>query len=219
MINLVVFRNHGCKGQEILKSTQFGRALREVDTQLMLSRVEKANKTLQDRLIKEMRLRNISTMEAANIYAEEFNKRFGRKPISREDKHRPLSTHMELDKIFCYKTDRTVSKNLTFQHNRQLFLLEDTQQTRMLRRKRIELSEYPDGSIKIFYQKNELKYRILYDRVTPESTNQVYQGQIVLENKYLSEVLEYANNRKKELPKIKKSTHAPSRMHLKYMTA
>lgn len=227
---LSVFRNHGCKGQEILQSTQFGRALREVDIQLICAnssqakgRVERANKTLQDRLIKEMRLRNISTVEAANIYVAEFikdfNKRFEKKPISREDKHRPLATHMELDKIFCYKTDRTVSKNLTFQHNKQLFLLEDIQQTRILRRKRVELCEYPDGSIKIFYQENELKYKVLYDRVEPEATNQVAQGQIVLENKYLSDVLEYANNRKKELPKIKRSSHAPSRTHLKYMTA
>ena len=227
---LSVFRNHGCKGQEILKSTQFGRALREVDIQLICAnssqakgRVERANKTLQDRLIKEMRLRNISTVEAANIYAEEFikdfNKRFGKVPISKEDKHRPLATHMVLDKIFCYKTERTVSKNLTFQHNRQLFLLEDNQQTRMLRRKKVELCEYPDGSIKIFYQENELKHRILYDRVEPEAANNVAQGQVVLDNKYLSEVLEYAKKRKEELPKIKRSDNAPRRTHLKYMTA
>lgn len=178
---------------------------------------------MQDRLIKEMRLRNISTVEAANIYAEEFikdfNKRFGKIPISKEDKHRPLAIHMVLDKIFCYKTERTVSKNLTFQHNRQLFLLEDNQQTRILRRKKVELCEYPDGAIKIFYQENELKHRILYDRVEPEALNQVAQGQVVLENKYLSEVLEYAKKRQKELPEIKRSSNEPRRTHLKYMTA
>lgn len=227
---LSVFRNHGCKDQEVLQSTQYGRALREVDIQLICAnscqakgRVERANKTLQDRLIKEMRLRNISTVEEANIYAEDFmkdhNKRFGKVPISSEDKHRPLPDYMMLDKIFCYKTNRTISKNLTFQHNRQLFLLEDTLQTRVLRRKQVELYEYPSGEIKILYKENELKHSILYDRVEPEAINQLGQGQIVLDNKYLSEVLEYAKERQQELPKIKRSKNAPRRTHLKYMTA
>ena len=227
---LSVFRNHGCEGHEILKSTQFGRALREADIQLICAnscqakgRVERANKTLQDRLIKEMRLRSISTVEEANIFAEEFrigyNKKFGKIPVSTEDKHRPLATHMVLDKIFCYKTQRTVSKNLTFQHNRQLFLLEDNIQTRMLRRKRVELCEYPDGEIKIFYKEQELKHKMLYDRVNPEANAPLAQGTVVTSNKYLSEVLEYAKKRKEELPKMKRSDCAPRKTHLKYMTA
>jgi hypothetical protein len=79
--------------------------------------------------------------------------------------HRSLPPNIILDEILCYKTLRTVSQNLTFQHNRQLFLLEDTIETRELRRKQITLCEYPEGHIKVFYQTRELKCRMIYDRV------------------------------------------------------
>jgi len=68
---------------------------------------------------------------------------------------------MVLDNILCFKTMRTVSYNLTFQHNRQLFLLEDSVQTRELRRKQVLLCEYPEGHIKIFDQDLEwMRYKI-----------------------------------------------------------
>ncbi len=58
-------------------------------------RVERANQTLQDRLVKEMRLRGISSLEAGNAYLPEFivgfNRRFGVQPISQHDAHRPLT--------------------------------------------------------------------------------------------------------------------------------
>jgi hypothetical protein len=220
---LGVFRNNGYKEAKIVKSTQFGRALQELDIQLICAntcqakgRVERANKTLQDRLVKELRLRNISTVQEANLYLEEFiqdyNNRFAKPPISNENMHRPLSKHMVLDNILCFKTMRTVSYNLTFQHNRQLFLLEDSVQTRELRRKQVLLCEYPEGHIKIFYQDLELKYSMLYDRV-----EQRPQGEIVTDNKYLSEVLEYAKKRAEEMPQIKRSKSAPRRTHLKYI--
>ena len=78
---LSVFRNANQKAAEEGDSTQFGRALRELDIQLICAnssqakgRVERANKTLQDRLVKELRLRNISTIKEANIYLKEFIK-------------------------------------------------------------------------------------------------------------------------------------------------
>ena len=220
---LSVFRNNGYKEENIIKSTQFGRALQELDIQLICAnscqakgRVERANKTLQDRLLKELRLRNISTVQEANLYLKEFmqeyNNKFGKVPISNEDKHRPMSPHMNLDNILCFKTSRTVSINLTFQHNRQMFLLEDTMQTRSLRRKQVLLCEYPEGDIRVFYQSKELNYRMVYDKV-----DQVPQGTIVTDNKYLTEILEYAKRRKQELPQIKRSRSAPARTHLKYI--
>jgi len=93
---------------------------------------------------------------------------------------------------------------------------EDNVQTRSLRRKQIELCEYPDGQIKVFYQDKELKYRMLYDRVKPEDA--LTQGQVVTENKFLGDVLEYAKKRAQELPKINRSTTEPRRKHLKYMS-
>jgi len=79
--------------------TQFGRAMQDLDIQIICAntpqakgRVERANQTLQDRLVKEMRLRGISSREAGNAYLPEFiadfNQRFGVQPISQHDAHR-----------------------------------------------------------------------------------------------------------------------------------
>ena len=220
---LSVFRNNGYKEANAIKSTQFGRALTELDIQLICAntcqakgRVERANKTLQDRLVKELRLRNISTVQDANIYLEEFtqdyNNRFAKAPISNEDKHRQLAEHMNQDNILSFKTMRTVSLNLTFQHDRQLYMLEDNIVTRQLRRKQVLLCEYPEGNVKVFYNNKELEYTLLYDRAQPAA-----QGTIVTDNKFLTDILEYARKRAEELPEIKRSRSAPRKNHLKYL--
>jgi hypothetical protein len=116
------------------------------------------------------------------------------------------------NEILCFKTLRTVSINLTFQHNRQLFMLEDTIQTRELRRKQITLYEYPEGGIKVFYHDKELQYRILYDRV-----KELAQGEIVTDNKYLADILEYAQSRQQLLPAKKRSSCSPTRTHLEHI--
>ena len=218
-----VFRNVNKKAAEEGESTQFGRALRELEIQLICAnssqakgRVERANKTLQDRLVKELRLRNISTVKEANIYLKEFikihNDKFSKAALLQENMHRSLSPNMVLDEVLCYKTLRTVSQNLTFQHNRQLFLLEDTIETRELRRKQVTLCEYPEGHIKVFYQGKELKYGMIYDRA-----EQLPQGEVVTDNKYLADILEYAKMRQQQLPPKKRSSSAPRRTHLKYI--
>ena len=82
--------------------TQFGRAMTELDIEIICAnspqakgRVERANQTLQDRLVKELRLQRISTAERANAFAPEFmadfNRRFSLPPANPEDAHRPLT--------------------------------------------------------------------------------------------------------------------------------
>ena len=104
--------------------TQFGRAMKELDIEIICAntpqakgRVERANKTLQDRLVKEMRLRGISSMEQANQFAPEFiadfNRRFAVTPRSVHDAHRPLSSQENLNVIFSWQEPRIISKNLT----------------------------------------------------------------------------------------------------------
>jgi len=104
-----VFRTtHGSEKDRSSGLTQFGRALYElnidiicVNTPQARGRVERANRTLQDRLVKELQLRAIDTIEAANVYAPEyiadFNTRFGKEPRNPKDKHRPLAAHENID--------------------------------------------------------------------------------------------------------------------------
>jgi hypothetical protein len=104
--------------------TQFGRALHELNIDIICAnapqakgRVERANGTLQDRLVKEMRLSGISTIEVGNAFLPAFmadyNRRFAKEPRSDKDLHRPLAEHDQLDEAFAWKEERTVSNNLT----------------------------------------------------------------------------------------------------------
>lgn len=87
--------------------TQFGRAMKELDIEIICAntpqakgRVERVIEVLQDRLVKEMRLRGISNIEAANEYAfeymTEYNARFAVQPRSSHDAHRPLLPSVDL---------------------------------------------------------------------------------------------------------------------------
>jgi hypothetical protein len=94
--------------------TQFGRALTEFNIDIICAnspqakgRVERVNKTLQDRLVYELRLRGISTMEAGNAFLPEFmadyNRRFGHSPKNAHDAHRPLRGDEDLSRIFTWQ--------------------------------------------------------------------------------------------------------------------
>ncbi|ESZ11017.1 hypothetical protein X737_30290 [Mesorhizobium sp. L48C026A00] len=78
--------------------------------------------------MKELRLRSISTIEAANAYAAEFaadfNARFGNEPRNPKDMHRPLANHENLDGAMCRKEFRTLSQALTLRYDKVLFILD-----------------------------------------------------------------------------------------------
>lgn len=107
--------------------THFGRVLRELDIELICAhspqakgRVERANGVLQDRLIKEMRLRGVNTIEEANrylpLYIEEHNQKFGKEPRSPEDAHRSMREQDDLERIFARRSTRKISKDLSFHY-------------------------------------------------------------------------------------------------------
>ncbi len=119
-----VFRVNAKEAKGGDKITQFGRALYELNIDLLCAntcqakgRVERTNKTLQDRLVKELRLSNISTIAEANAYMPEFmkdyNQRFAKEPLQSGDAHRLLQKYEIIDEIFCFKQERTISNSLT----------------------------------------------------------------------------------------------------------
>jgi hypothetical protein len=115
--------------------------------------VERAHLTLQDRLVKELWLRGISTKEAANAYVPhfiaDFNGQFGKVPRSTFDAHRPLRDDEDLDTILTWRVQRKVSDSLTVQYDRVMYLLEDTVANRKLIHRYIDVWEYPDGRIEV----------------------------------------------------------------------
>lgn len=125
-----IFRINNVQSTKKENFTQFGRALDELDIELIYAnspqakgRVERANKTLQDRLIKELRLERISTISEANLYLEGFwnryNKKFAKMPTNEEDAHRPFAK--DLSRILSEKQQRVVSKNLEFQFENDIY--------------------------------------------------------------------------------------------------
>jgi transposase len=176
--------------------TQYGRAMFElnIDTWCANSsqakgRVERANLTLQDRLVKELRLKGISTKEAANAYAPhfmaDFNGRFGKEPRSTFNAHRPLRDDEDLDLILTSRVPRRVSNSLTVQYDRVIYMLADTVENRSLIHKYLDVFEYPDGRIEIRVNGAALPY-VEYDRLS-----QIDQG-AEIDNKRLSHALQLA---------------------------
>ena len=176
--------------------THFGRAMYElnIDTWCANSssakgRVERAHLTLQDRLVKELRLRGISTIDAANAYAPAFiasyNARFAKPPKSAFDAHRPLRDDEELDALLTWRELRRVTKSLTVQYDRVMYLLEDTVANRKLIHRYIDVWEYPDGRIEVRANGTALPC-VPYDRLS-----EIDQG-AVIEHKRLGHALQVA---------------------------
>ncbi len=196
--------------------TQFGRALYELNVDAFCAnssqakgRVERANLTLQDRLVKELRLRGISTREAANAYAPsfiaDFNRRFGKPPKSDHDAHRPLRADEDLRQILSYRVPRKVSNALPVQYDRVMYLLDDSAANRSLVHEYVEVVEYPDGVIEVQANGVALSCR-QYDRIT-----RIDQGAEV-ENKRLSSALEVAR-RIQDMRDDRRASGSPSRTH------
>ncbi|CAB3805765.1 ISNCY family transposase ISBcen27 [Paraburkholderia fynbosensis] len=150
-----VFRKTGAN-KDGSSVTHFGRAMYELNIDTFCAnsspakgRVERVNLTLQDRLVKELRLRHIDTREAANACAPHFiasyNARFGKVPRSAFNAHRPLRVDENLDTILTWREPRRVTCALTLQYDRVIYLLDDTGTDRRLVGRYIDVCEYPDG--------------------------------------------------------------------------
>ena len=195
--------------------TQFGRALHALNIDIICAnssqakgRVERANSTLQDRLVKEMRLCGIDGIAAGNAFLpkfiDDYNARFSKAPFDDRDVHRPVvAGRDDLDDAFAWKEERTVSANLTLQYDQVLFILEPSGIARSLGRKRVTVIDYPDGRLVIRYNGIDLPYRIFDKRL------QVNQAAIV-ENKRLGPILAYIAEEQKKLD-MSRSAKAPRR--------
>ncbi len=187
--------------------TQFSRALMELNIDIICAnspqakgRIERAFGTLQDRMVKELRLAGISTIAAANAWLPGFitgyNARFGRQPLNAKDLHRPLTAADDLDEILAWREIRTVTNNLTLHYDRMMLLLDPTPFTRGLVRKKIEVVNYPDGRFVVQFEGTPLPFR-LFDKI------QTVQPGTIVENKRLGAAL--------ALVKQQQDAYAPKR--------
>jgi hypothetical protein len=131
--------------------TQFGRALLALNIDIICAnspqakgRIERAFGTLQDRMVKELRLAGVSSIAAANAWLPGFiaayNTRFGCDPANAKDLHRPLAQADDLDEILAWREERTVTRNLTLHYDRMMLILDPTPLARGLVRKKVEIT-------------------------------------------------------------------------------
>lgn len=209
-----VFRSANPKANGGDGHTQFGRAMYELNIESICAnssqakgRVERANLSLQDRLVKEVRLLGISTMAAANAYAPafmvDFNGRFAKPPRNDFDANRPLRADEDLDLIFTVRESRRVTQNLTLQYDKNMYLLTDLPGTRAVMGEYVEVYEYPDGRIEVRAAGAALPYT-LYDRLSV-----VDQGAVV-ENKRLGHVLQISQIMQEQRDN-RRGSNAPAR--------
>jgi transposase len=153
--------------------TQFGRAMQELGIQIICAnspqakgRVERANQTLQDRLVKELRLQGISDIDTANAFLpqfrEDFNRRFAVQPRSSHDAHRPLLKTENLDLVLTHQKIGTLSKNLTVQSNRVIYQIQSDRPDYALRKAQVTVCENANGEVTILYKNNPLSYTIYH---------------------------------------------------------
>lgn len=152
-------------------TTQFTRAMKQLDIEVICAntpqakgRVERMNQTLQDRLVKEMRLRGISSLAAGNAYAPEFiadlNMRFAVMPRETEDAHRPLLPQDDLARILTVQELRVLSKNLTLSYNKVIYQIQTPRPTYALRNAQVVVRENRFGAITIEYKGKPLPYAV-----------------------------------------------------------
>lgn len=158
--------------------TQFERAMKELDISVIHAyspqakgRVERLFGTLQDRLVKELRLQGINAISEANRFLEEvyipkFCQQFSVLPAKRGDLHRPLAglDRARSDTIFSIHGSRQVLNDFTVRFKNLWFQLHETQPTLVCRKDRVRIEERLDGSIHMSLREKYLSYEVLPER-------------------------------------------------------
>lgn len=152
--------------------TQFERAAKELGIHLIKAntpqakgRIERLFKTLQDRLVKEMRLANIYTIEAANLFLKDtfipwFNSRYAVIPQSDHDHHRKLdlSTIYQLDSIFSKQYVRSINNDFTVAYKGRWYQLKQIQPITVFKTNKVLIEDRVDNTIKIKYKDRYLNF-------------------------------------------------------------
>jgi len=157
-----------------VKLTQFGRAMKELNIKLIYAnspqakgRVERSHGTLQDRLIKLMRLDGISSIEEANKYLESFkedyNQQFAKVARNPENAYRRMPEDLDLNKILCRKEERKISKNLEIQYMHKTYQLTSKNNSRRLIGKTALILEL-GNEIEIEFEGQRYDYKIYEDQ-------------------------------------------------------
>lgn len=156
--------------------TQFGRAMKELDVPIILAnspqakgRVERRHGVMQDRLIKVMRLKKVNDMVAANRlldggFLAKENLKFVKKAKCAHDGHRRLPKGIDLRVVLSIQEDRVVQSDWTVVWKNRWFQLGSVEQKNRLVKKKVQVCQLLDGTMRLQYQGRELKWKELPER-------------------------------------------------------
>lgn len=157
------------------QQSQFERACSELGVTVIHAhspqakgRIERLFRTLQDRLVKELRIRDISGIPEANRFLDdeflkEMNLRFTKPPAERQNLHVRASTR-QLERVLCIKTEHVVRNDHTIMHERKLYQIEEPTTAR-----KVVVEDRPDGARFITYKKRKLAFREISQRPAKET--------------------------------------------------
>lgn len=161
--------------------TQFERVMRSLGTRLIFARspqakgrVERSFTTFQDRFVKELRLRGISTPEDANAflkrtYLNAYNRKFAVPAREESDLHRPLTERerTNVDAIFCREDERTVQNDFTVSHESVWYQLLETPRLAIRPKDKVTVRTTPEGAISLW-----IRGRLVRSVVIPKERRQ-----------------------------------------------
>jgi transposase len=169
-VNDPLAQEHGRqRGQEPL--TQFGRAMKELDVRMIFAhspqakgRVERVNGTLQDRLVKALRVEGISTIEEANEFLRrkflpKHNRKFGQATPGAADVHRTLPPGRALAEVLCVQETRTVGRDWCVTYGGRVLQLDKRHEKLALAGRGITVSELASGPLRLTYQGHRLRWK------------------------------------------------------------
>jgi hypothetical protein len=161
--------------------TEFQRVAEQIGMKLITAhspqakgRVERMFDTLQDRMVKEMRLANVSTMKGANEFLVEYlpklNEMFAVAPASKANLHKKVSRALKqkLPQIFSLQEERVVHNDYTVQYKNMYFQLDREQPTTVFKKDKVLVELHLDGEIKLNKKGHYLKYTVLPERPKKE---------------------------------------------------
>jgi transposase len=191
--------------------TQFGRAFCELNIEILCAnssqakgRVERANRTLQDRLVKELRLAGISDIGSGNAFlpafTARFNARFAKTPARPDNLHRQLNMPVDrLRDVLCKREQRYVGQQLSFSYERRQIILERNDISSGLVGKYVDTYDFADGRLEVRWKGCALPYTV-FDK------DQRVTHTAIVENKRLGEVLSWIKSQQDEArpaPRVK----------------
>jgi hypothetical protein len=174
--------------------TQFERAAKELGITIIHAhspqakgRVERLFGTLQDRLVKEMRLAKIKTLNKANkfleIYLPRYNERFSKIAFKEGDLHNPLPDGVDLREIFCLKDIRTINNGYIVKYRGRMFLIDNP--SIAMRRRKVEVREHFDGEFTIKFNGRYLDFHEVFEPKPLKAVKMADSATVKKKGKYI----------------------------------